>query len=68
VRKPSLLDKVYKARIIYLISGMMDKTLLDWAAPRSRKVFTIIYGNCKDLISYKDLQIYVIYDSRRPEI
>ncbi len=25
----------------------MDKTLLDWTAPRSRKMLTIIYGDCK---------------------
>jgi len=47
---------------------MMDKTLLDWAAPRSRKILTIIYGDCKAVILRKDLQISEIYNSRRPEI
>jgi len=42
----------------------MDKTLLDWAAPRSRKMLTIIYGDCKVLILRKELQIYEIYNSR----
>ena len=31
----------------------MDKTLLDWAAPRSRNLLTIIYGDCKVLILRK---------------
>ena len=46
----------------------MDKTLLDWAAPRSRKILTIIYGDCKDLILRKDSLISEIYNSRRPKI
>jgi len=33
---------------------MMDKTLLDWAAPRSRKMLTIIYGDCKGMVLYQD--------------
>ena len=59
---------VLNAQNINIISGMMDKTLLDWAAPRNRKILTIIYGDCKVLTLRKDLQISEIYNSRRPKI
>ena len=42
----------------------MDKALLDWAAPKSRKILTIIYGDCKALILLKGLQISGIYNTR----
>ena len=31
----------------------MDKTLLDWAAPESRKMLTIICGDCKAIDNVK---------------